>query len=48
MWESLEGLSVMGCKNSFNDDACRVLDYYYLNLVEIDARETGITEDGVR
>jgi hypothetical protein len=48
MRESLEELSVMGSKISFNDDACEELASYYPNLVEIDARETGITENGVR
>jgi len=46
--ESLEELSVVGTKDSFDDKACEELARYYSNIVEIDARETGITEQGVR
>ncbi|KAL4515458.1 hypothetical protein Ndes2437B_g06897 [Nannochloris sp. 'desiccata'] len=48
MRESLERLSVIGSKDSFNDAACEELANYYPYVVEIDARETGISEKGVR
>lgn len=48
MGESLEELSVMGCKDSFNYEACEELARNYHNLIDIDARETGITEIGVK